>query len=423
MRRPLYGWLAAEGISLLGTRISMLAIPLFVLETTGSATRTGFVAFAEMLPLVVTKVLSGPIIDKVGAVRIAVSCDVASLVAVGLVPLLHHSGLLTYHVLVALVAVAGALRGPGDAAKQALVPRLVAAAQVPTERATGLAGAVERTASMVGIALGGTLVAMVGGANALTIDAASFGLSALVLVWAVAGLSAPSSSHRPPEAAGDGGAAAGPASYASQLREGWAFLRGDRLLLALALMIALTNLLDAAAFSVLMPVWSVESGAGAATLGVLLAIWSGMSAIGALGAAAFGQRIPRYAFYVVAFLVTGLPRFLVMAFDAPVVAIGAVFVVGGLLSGLLNPIIGAVEYERIPEGLVGRVTSLITAVAWALMPLGGLLGGLLVDQAGLTVALVSVGVAYFAVTILPALDPVWREMDYRPERDREPAAA
>ena len=49
MRRPLYGWLTAEAISLTGTRVSTIAIPLFVLETTGSAARTGIVALAEML--------------------------------------------------------------------------------------------------------------------------------------------------------------------------------------------------------------------------------------------------------------------------------------------------------------------------------------------------------------------------------------
>ena len=51
-RTPLLGVLAAEGISFLGTRISMIAIPWFVLSTTGSATQTGLVAAAEITPLV-----------------------------------------------------------------------------------------------------------------------------------------------------------------------------------------------------------------------------------------------------------------------------------------------------------------------------------------------------------------------------------
>ncbi len=194
MRRPLYGWLTAEAISLTGTRVSTIAIPLFVLETTGSAARTGIVALAEMLPLVVLKLLGGPLIDALGARRIAVTCDLGSLVVVAAGPLLYDAGLLTFPLFVVLVAVAGALRGPGDGAKYALIPSLVSAAGVPTERVTGLAGTVERTASLIGAGVAGVLVAGIGAVNALLVDAASFGVSALVLLWATAGL--PRVEHR-----------------------------------------------------------------------------------------------------------------------------------------------------------------------------------------------------------------------------------
>ena len=80
--RPLHGWLAAEGVSLVGTRVSMVALPFFVLTPTGSPEKTGLVAVAEMLPLVVLKVLGGPVIDRLGARGVAITCDWASL-AVG----------------------------------------------------------------------------------------------------------------------------------------------------------------------------------------------------------------------------------------------------------------------------------------------------------------------------------------------------
>jgi len=57
-RKPLLGWLTAEAVSLTGTRVSMVAIPWFVLTTTGSATQTGLVAFAEMAPYVVATALA-----------------------------------------------------------------------------------------------------------------------------------------------------------------------------------------------------------------------------------------------------------------------------------------------------------------------------------------------------------------------------
>jgi MFS family permease len=418
MKRPLYGWLTAEAISLTGTRVSMIALPWFVLTTTGSATQTGLVALAEMLPMVVLKVLGGPLIDRLGARRVSITCDLASLVVVGAIPLLHALGLLSFGVFLGLVAVAGALRGPGDAAKHSMIPLLVEEAGVPMERATGLASTVERTASMLGAAFAGGLIALVGPVTALVVDAVSFGLAAAVLAWAtrsLGGLDTPARSWRaarPPNEA-----TVETPGYLAQLREGWDFLRRDRVLLGIAVMVALTNLLDIAYASLLVPVWAEESGNGAAAIGLLFAVFSGASVLGAMTAAASGDRLPRYRTYLLAFLIGGAPRFVVLAFDTPVWGVLAVAVLSGFTGGFINPVLGAVMFERIPAGLVGRVGSLSSAMCFALMPLGGLLGGLLVSGFGLATALVVCGAAYFAVTMAPALDPRWREMDRRPSAE------
>ena len=123
-RTPLVGWLAAEAISLTGTRVSMIAIPWFVLTTTGSATQTGLVAFAEMGPYVAAKALAGPVVDRVGAARVAATADGSSVAVVGAIPLLHALDLLSFPLLLVLVTVAGTLRGPADGAKHALVPAI-----------------------------------------------------------------------------------------------------------------------------------------------------------------------------------------------------------------------------------------------------------------------------------------------------------
>jgi MFS family permease len=413
MRRPLYGWLGAEGISLIGTRISMIALPFFVLTTTGSPEKTGLVALAEMLPLVVLKVLGGPIIDRVGARRVAITCDWASLAVVGAIPFLHEAGLLSFPGFLGLVAVAGALRGPGDGAKHAMTPTLAATADVPMERVTGLSSTVERTASMLGAALAGGLVAVIGPANALVVDAASFGVSALLLAWALPARTKPVASDED----------ADPAPYVEQLREGWRFLRSDRVLVGITVMVALTNLIDLAWSAVLVPVWGLDHG-GAAAVGALFATFAGASALGSLVAAAYADRLPRYATYLVCFLVTGLPRFVIMAVDTPLWGILAFCVVAGFASGFLNPILGAVIYERVPEPLIGRVSSLSTACCFALMPLGGLVGGFLVGGTSLGVAMLVCGAAYFVVTMLPAVDPRWRELDRRSQQtDRDGVAS
>src|SRR5690349_157618 len=174
-RTPLYGFLVADAISLVGTRVSMIAIPWLVLTTTGSAAQTGLVAFAEMLALVLVNALAGPVIDRLGARRIAITCDLLRVVVVGLVPVLHLAGALSFPPLLALAAGGGGLRSPGDGAKHYFVPALTAQPEVPLERTTGLASALERTASFAGAAVAGALVAVMGPANVLMVDAVAVG--------------------------------------------------------------------------------------------------------------------------------------------------------------------------------------------------------------------------------------------------------
>ncbi len=192
----------------------------------------------------------------------------------------------------------------------------------------------------------------------------------------------------------------------------------------MTVMVAATNLLDQAFSAVLLPVWVREHGYGVATLGAYFAVWAAASTIGAVTAAWLAERLPRFRVYVIAFLITGLPRFLVFAFAPAMPVVFAVAVVGGLFSGFLNPILGAVIYERIPRPVLGRVSSLVSSLCWALIPIGGLLGGALIATTGLTATLVVVGTAYLAATMLPVVLPSFRSFDRAPTRttDQAPAA-
>ena len=331
-------------------------------------------------------------------------CDLLSAFVVATIPLLHGLGMLGFPTLLVLVAVAGALRGPGDAGKAAMTPEIARAAGWSLERVSGLAAAVERTSSMAGAALAGLLVAGVGAANALYVDAASFLVSFVVFAIATTGLGRPV----PREV----GVTA--TSYVHELRQGWDFLRTEPVLVAICAMVAVTNLVDQAYSAVLAPVWAKESGAGVAVLGTLFAVMSGASVLGALTAARWGETLPRYRTYVVAFLICGAPRFVVMALESPLWAVFAVTFVAGVASGFLNPILGAVILERIPAPLLGRVSSLNTAICWSLMPLGGVLGGLAVAGLGLSPALLVAGAAYFVTTMAPTRVPSFRRMDRAP---------
>lgn len=388
-RAPLVAFLIANVVSICGTRVSAIAIPWFVLITTGSPVKTGLVAMTEMAPLVVVKAMGGPLIDKVGARRISLVADTASTAVVALVPLLHTLGFLHFPTLLVLVAVAGALRGPGDAAKSTLIPDIARAARVPLERVTGLESTTERLAGFFAYALAGGLITLVGAVNALWIDAASFGVcAALIARWIPKyAIQAPKEKQ----------------GYGRQLLEGWTFLRTDRLLLPLVVMIAATNLLDAATSTVLLPVWIKEHGYGPGHTSLILTSFGVTATLFALLASAIGDRIPRKLVFTVAFLIAGAPRFIAMATDVPIWTLMAVYAVGGIGAGFINPVLGAIQIERIPSHLLGRVNSLSNAACWTGVPLGGVVAGAAVTAVGLAPALLAGGVIYLIATMSPVL--------------------
>ncbi len=161
-RRPFVALALAEILSIAGTRLSTIALPWLVLTMTGDPVLTGLAALAEMLPYVIAKALGGPVIDRIGARRVALACDTASVAVVGLVPLLHALDLLSLPALLPILVVMGILRGPSDAAKFSLVPAVARLAAVPLERVTGVVGVIERLAAVVGAAVAGGLIALIG---------------------------------------------------------------------------------------------------------------------------------------------------------------------------------------------------------------------------------------------------------------------
>lgn len=411
--RPLAGVLTALLIAHSGTRVSAIALPWFVLVTTGSATQTGLVVFCELGPYVALKVFTGPLVDRVGPRRISWLADVVSAAAALLIPLLHANGMLSFGLLLALVALIGTVRSPGDLAKDVMIPDAAERSRVPLERATGLQGVVERLSGTVGPAAGGVLVGLAGPMVGLVVNAVCFALGSLIIAGAL-----PRGMGRrqgPPVEKGEHHTRGG---YWRSLREGFSFLRREPMLLTLFLMLSVTNLLDAAYVAVLVPVWARESGHGPAVIGLLLASFSVTAMAGSLVAAAVADRLRRRPVFFLGWLFMGAPRFLVLTLDVPLWLMAVVIGLGGFGGGFINPVIGAVTYERIPPAMLGRVRGLGSALTWAGLPLGGLLGGAAVASVGLSPALAVAGAVYFLTTNLVGLRPEWREMDRRRSRER-----
>ncbi|MFI0148969.1 MFS transporter [Streptomyces globisporus] len=403
--RPLAGVLAAVAASVTGTRISLIALPWFVLVTTDSATLTGLVAFCEMAPYVLVKALSGPLVDRTGPRTVSWTTDLASAAAAASIPLLHTLDLLSFPVLLGLVAVIGAARGPGDLAKEVMVPEAAERAGIPLERAMGLSGVIERLASTIGPAAGGALVALLGPMTGLAVNAGCFVLGSVIVAVALPrGMGRPAVDPSAPADAQEPG-------YWRRFGEGFTFLRGEPLLLAVIVVVGITNLLDAAMTTLMVPVWAGESGQGPAAIGLVSTAMGAAAAVGSLIAAMTAHRLPRRAVFLLGFLLAGAPRFLVLAVDAPLAVVLAVFAVSGFGAGFINPVLGAVFVERVPRRMLGRVNALGDSLAWSGIPLGGLLAGAAVTAAGLTPVLLACGAAYFLTTTLAGLRPEWRAMD------------
>ncbi|PJJ53506.1 transmembrane secretion effector [Mumia flava] len=406
-RLPMVGLLVAMAVAHTGTRVSAVALPWFVLSTTGSPTKTGLVALFELTPYVLVKALGGPVIDRIGGRRVSWTTDLVSALAAAAIPVLHVAGGLSFGLFLGLVAVVGAARGPGDLAKEVMVPESADRAHVPLERATGLSGTVERLASTVGPAVGGAFIGLFGPLAGLGVTAGMFVLGSAVVALALPkGMGGPQRGDA--EAADLARAEAG---YLRQLAEGFAFLRSDRLILVVAALITVTNLLDVGWTSVILPVWASDTGGGAAAVGAALTTMGAAAVVGSILAATFAHRMPRREVFLVGFLVAGAPRIVVLAFDVPFGVVLAVMALAGFGAGFVNPILSAVLFERVPRRLYGRVGALVDALAWAGMPVGGLAAGLAISGVGFVPTVLVAGGVYAVATLLAGLRPEWREMD------------
>ncbi|GAA4964169.1 MFS transporter [Kineococcus glutinatus] len=396
-RLPLAAALTASAVSTAGNAVTLVAVPLHVLQTTGSAALTGLAGFCATAPVVLGGTLGGVLVDRLGHRRASIAADLASGTTVAAVPLLHASTGLPLWVLLVLVALGGLLDVPGQAARWALLPELSAVAGVPLERATALTAAAERGARMLGAPAGGALVVLLGAPGALAVDAVTFGLSALLVARCV-----PATTAAPGLEPGqrDG--------YLRELAEGVAVVAREPLLRALVLLLVGTNLLDTAKLTVLLPVHATERLADPAALGLLVGAFSGGALLGSLLWAAVGHRLPRRAAFTTAFLLCGAPPYAALWLDLPLPALVVVLVLTGAAAGPLNPVIDAVLLERTPAAARARVVGLVAALCWLAGPLGPLLAGAAVSAAGSRPVLLGAGVAYLLLTLAPLRGGPWR---------------
>jgi MFS family permease len=392
---PLAALLAGNVVSSIGNLFTTIAVPWFVLQTTGSAAKAGIAGAVTALSFVAS-FFGGTLVDRLGFKRVAVGGDLASGLAVALVPLLYHTVGLAFWQLLALVFLRAVCNTPGNTARLGLLPDLIALAGASKERVNGLYQATLNGATLVGTALTGVFIALIGTSNVLWLDAASFLFSATVVGLAV------------PAAAGPATPALRPA-YWRELAEGWHFLIRDRLQLATTTLATLVNFIGAALFGVILPVYAQQVYGTAVALGALFAGASAGTLIGSVGYTATALRLSRHHVFLAGVALLSAVFWLLAPFPALGIAVVAVSL-RGLGTGLIAPIFGVVSQERVPAALRGRVFGTGQALATLAVPLGTLLAGYGVGLAGLRGALIGMGAFTLAVCAWAATSRALREL-------------
>ena len=399
-RLPLVALLTADAISLSGNAMGFVAIPWFVLETTGSATLTGIVAALTFAPTVLATFFGGAIVDRLGFRRTSILADVASGITTAAIPLVHVTVGIELWQLIVLVFLGALFDAPGATARRSLLPDLVELSGTRMERATGINGAIQRGSLLVGAPLAGVLVAAIGAPNVLWLNAASFAVSALIVSRFVPVLAPHPDAEEP-------------GKYLSDLMVGLRFIVRDPLIRMLVLTVLVTNFLDAP-WTVVFSVFALESFGSAVHLGVMVGVFGGAALVGSLAYSAVGHRFRRRQTFVFSFLLCALP-YLALALMPSLSVTLVLMAVWGLASGPLNPVIQTVAYERVPAHMRGRVFGATIAGAYLAIPAGAVLGGLVLDRFGVPATLFGIGVCYLAVTTAGVFNRTFRSMDPEPE--------
>ncbi len=406
-RMPLVALLSANAVSTTGSAMAGVAVPWFVLETTGSAAKTGLAFAAATLGSFLSGFLGGPVVDGLGLKRSSVLTDLLSAAAVALVPLLYFTVGLAYWQLLLLVFAAECVDTPGAAARQGMLGDLAGAAKVREEKANAVAQGVRQLSNALGPPIAGALVAFIGAAGVLWLDAASFVLSAAVVGLFVSAAVVGAASVTPEgEQAED--SPSGPSGYLAELSEGLRFLRNESLVFRITASSTVFQFFFGPLLGVVLAVYAKQTYGDAASLGLLAGAWGAGALVGFSLFAALGHRLPRKVALICGLLGMSLPLF-ALVLTPPLIFGVAALALAGLSSGPLNPLIFTLIRERTPERLLGRVFGAVFALSSAAIPLGAALAGWALEAVGLRPVLATIPLGMLAACLWLVLSIILRQ--------------
>ena len=373
--RGLLGVLARDAVSLTGSQMTALALPWFVLTTTGSASRMAIVLAVESASMAVCGFLASNLAARLGPRRTMLVADAARAPLVGLIPLLHALDALSFPVILALAAAISAFVTPSFAAKTSLVPELVGEDERVVSEANALLQGAQRITIFLGPALAGVLIAAIGAANVLLLDALSFAL-ALVLVATLV----PRVGRIELDEDSRG------------LAAGFRFLARDPLLRPWSVAVVVGDVAWIVLFATMPVLVLTRFGDDPAILGWVWGAWGLGAVLGNVISFRTAARSDQLLVSSVGELAMIAPLWLLLA-DLPAAGLIAVMALSGLANGIVNPPVYTIFTLRTPRALRAKAWSVVIVATAVLGPLALVAAGPVLDSEGfvpVVVALVSV---------------------------------
>ncbi|MET9401379.1 MFS transporter [Kitasatospora sp. NPDC002965] len=389
-----------HSLSVLGDRVSFVAVPFAVLSVGGSVSDVGLVAAAGLVPMLLFTLVGGVWADRFRRHRIMLVSDVVRFAVQGIIAVLLLTGVAEVPHLVLLMILFGTADAFFMPASTGLIPLVVGPDRL--REANALRGMVQSSGLVLGPALAGGLVALAGPGGALALDALTFAVSAAFLARL-----------RPREtAAGTVQGAAG-GTFLAELRAGWVQVRSRTWVLSGLAGMAVYHVVVLPSVYVLGPVLAQREWGGAAGWSVVVAAFGVGAVVGDV--CAYRLTIERPMVLAAAALAVASCQAVVIGSGAPLVLIAVLEAVTGVAVSLFFVLWETALQTHVPESVLSRVSSYDHLLSAGLMPVGLALAGPVSESLGvrptlhaMTVVAVPAALALLcvpAVRRLPARAP------------------
>jgi MFS family permease len=386
--RSVWALVAAEVVSILGTRMTYLALPWFVLVTTGSATKMTVVLAVEMIPMALFGVPSGSLVQRYGGRTIMLISDLARVPLLAAVPILHAADVLSFGLLLVLVFLLGCFMAPYFASQRVILPELVGEDERTMSQANSLIEGGTAFAALAGPALAGVLIPFLDAPTVLYIDAATYLVSFLLILAFVP-------RRKPvPQAAGP----------THGVLAGLRFLLTDTLLGPLTATVVAFGFLSAG-ISAALPFYAFDEFSSARIAGLFYTALGAGALVGSVLAIVVVRRMKPLRLAGLGILAFAFPLW-ALPFQPPLGVVFAALFLATLFTPLVNgPVIGVLT-SRTPVALRAKVMTAVISVSTLAAPGGFLVAGQVIEHWGVVpvFALVAGGItvtaALFAVIVL-----------------------